>query len=182
MTNPMSVKPFIKAIGWMLQKEILVAHRMVESGEGLAYYTKFPDGVIWKESSLPDVFYISMHGKPGGLRPTVKDINSSELISAFNGLGRYNNIVLFGACEVFSGEVGKQFAAEFLRKTKTNAVIGYANFVSYIDSLIIDTLFLSRFLDSEGNPFEQLQSIYDSVIRDYPRAMDCGFSIFLRED
>ena len=184
MTNTLSMKPFLKAIGWMLEKDIIVAHRMIDSGQGLAYYTKFPNGIIWKGPQLAgiDVFYLASHGKPGGLKTPVSEIDSEELISAFNGLDQYNNIVFFGGCEVFAGEEGRKFATEFLRRTKTVAVVGYTEDVSYLDSLLIDTLFISRFFETSGNPFEQLQSIYDSVVKDYPRTKSCGFSIFLNKD
>ena len=61
------------------------------------------------------------------------------------------------------------------------AVVGYSERMSWVDSLLIDTLFISRFFEVKGNPFEQLQKIYNSVIRDYPRAKRCGFSLFIND-
>ena len=184
MTDPLSVNPFLNAIGWMIEKEIVVAHRFIDSGAGLSYYTKYPDGLIWQDPKLAgiDLFYIAVHGKPGGLLTQVSEIDSAELISAFNGLDHYNNIVYFAGCDVLGGEKGKEFAKEFLKKTGTVAVIGYTSTIHWVDSIVIDTLFLSRFFSATGNQFEQLQAIFDSIINDYPKAKECGFSLFLNKD
>jgi hypothetical protein len=184
MTDTFSVKPFLKAIGWMINKDIVLAHRIIESGKGLSHYTQFPDGLIWQDPNLAgiDVFYIAMHGKPGGLMTYVDEIESEELISAFKGLDQSNSVVYFGGCEVLGGEKGKLFAEELIKKTGTVAVIGYSELAGWVDSLMIDTLFLSRFFELEGNPFERLQEIYDSVLKDYPRARECGFSLCLNRD
>ena len=184
MTDTLSVKPFLKSIGWMIEKDIVIAHRFFDSGDGLSFYTQFPDGLIWKDPKLVgiDVFYLAVHGKPGGLMTSVTEIESDELITAFNGLDKFNNIVYFGGCDVLGGEKGKVFAEEFLKKTGTVAVIGYTKEVLWVDSIIIDTLFLTRFFSVEGNQFEQLQAIYDSVVHDYSTAKECGFSMFLNSD
>ena len=184
MTDPLSVKPFLKSIGWMINKDIVIAHRFFDSGDGLSFYTQFPDGLIWKDPKLAgiDVFYIAVHGKPGGLMTSVTEIESDELISAFNGLDKFNNIVYFGGCDVLGGKKGEVFAKEFLKKTGTVAVIGYTKEVLWVDSIIIDTLFLTRFFSIDGNQFEQLQALYDSVLKDYPRAKECGFSLCLNRD
>ncbi len=183
MTDPLSVKPFLKAIGWMIEKEIVVAHRFIDSGEGLTYYTKYPDGLIWQDPKLAgiDLFYIAVHGKPGGLLTPVSEIDSAELITAFNGLNHYDNIVYFAGCDVLGGEKGKEFAKEFLKKTGTVAVIGYTSTIHWVDSIIIDTLFLSRFFSVNGNKYDQLQAIFDSIAKDYPKAKECGFNIYLNE-
>jgi len=184
MTDAFSVKPFVKSIGWLLEKDIVCVHRMISSGSDLAYYVKYPEGIIWQDPNIAgiDCFYLAAHGKPGGLYTSVKDIESEELIDAFNGLNRYSNFVFFGACEVFGGEQGKYFAQEFLLRTGTVAVVGYAALTSFIDGLIIDTLFLSRFFDAKGNKFDQLLNIFEGVMQDYPRAKECGFSIYINED
>ena len=184
MTDVFSIKPFVKSIGWLLEKDIVCVHRMISSGLDLAHYVKYPEGIIWQDPNLAgiDCFYLAAHGKPGGLFTSVKDIESEELIDAFNGLNRYNNFVFFGACDVLAGEEGKLFAQEFLRRTGTVAVVGYSAQTSFIDGLIIDTLFLSSFFDAKGNKFDQLQYMYEGVKKDYPRAQVCGFSIFINED
>ena len=183
MTDVFSIKPFVKSIGWLLEKDIVCVHRMISSGSDLAHYVKYPEGIIWQDPNLAgiDCFYLASHGKPGGLLTSVKDSESDELIDAFNGLHRYNTIVYFGACEVFAGEIGIQFANRFLRETGAVAVVGYANQTSFLDGLMIDTLFLSRFFELTGNRFEQLQEVYDGAVTDYPRAKACGFCIFLND-
>jgi len=183
MTDPLSVKPFLKAIGWMIEKEIVVAHRYIDNPKSLSYYTHYPEGIIWQDPYLAgiDVFYLAAHGKIGGLKTLVTPTESEDLFTAFNGLDQYNNIVYFSGCGVLAGEKGALFAKEFLRRTGTVAVVGYAEMTTWIDSLVIDTLFLSRFFDGDGNPYSQLQKIYDSILRDYPKSMECGFSLFLNE-
>jgi len=84
---------------------------------------------------------------------------------------------------MLAGEKGNAFAKEFIQKTGTVAVIIYSELVGWVDSLLIHTLFLSRFFSTDGNKFERVQEIYASVITDYPRAKDsCGFSLFLNKD
>lgn len=161
----------------------MVTHRFISSGQDLEYYVKYPDGIIWKDPHLAgiDVFYLATHGKPGGLITNVKDLESEELIQAFNGLDRYFNIVYFSGCEVLGGKKGQTFVKEFLKKTGTIAVVGYTEKTYWVDSIIIDTLFLSRFLGLKNNRFAQIQKVYDSVIRNFRKAKKCGFKLFLNE-
>jgi hypothetical protein len=183
MTDSFSVKPFLQAIGWMIKKDMVVAHRIISDGKDLAYYVKYPDGIIWRDPYLAGIhcFYLASHGKPGGLKSSVKDIESDELIKAFNGLERYFNIVYFSGCEILDGSEGKEFVQAFLEKTGTVAVVGYTEISHCIDSMVIDTLFLSRFFEENDDRFAHLQKVYDSVIRDYRVAKDCGFSLFLNK-
>jgi len=183
MIDSLSVKPFLKSIPLMLEKEILVLHRFISSGQDLAFYLQYPNGIIYQDPLLVgiDIFYLATHGQPGVLNTPFTDIKSEELIRVFNGLGSSFNIVFFGGCDVFAGDKGKRFAQDFLSRTGTVAVVGYSEPMSWVDSLLIDTLFISRFFEVKGNPFEELQKIYNSVIWDYPRAMKCGFSIFLND-
>ncbi len=115
MTDPPGVKPFIKAIPWMIEKEIGYAYRIISSGHDLEYYVKYPTGIIWNDPHLAgiDVFYLAAHGKPRGLMTSVKDIESEGLIKAWNGLERYFNIVYFSGCEVLGGAKGQEFVQEF---------------------------------------------------------------------
>jgi hypothetical protein len=184
MTDVFSIKPFVKSIGWLLEKDIVFVHRMISSGLDLAHYVKYPEGIIWQDPNLAgiDCFYLASHGKPGGLLTSVKAVESEELIAVFNGLNRYNNFVFFAACEVFAGEQGKRFAQEFLRRAGTVAVVGYSAQTSFIDGLVIDTLFLARFFETEGNKFDQLQYMYEGVLQDYPRAKECGFSLYINKE
>jgi hypothetical protein len=55
MTDPLGIKTLLNAIGWMIEKEKVVAHRFIDSGEGLSYYTKFPEGLIWHDSKLAGI-------------------------------------------------------------------------------------------------------------------------------
>ena len=101
------------------------------------------------------------------------------MIACFNGLDQHYNIVYFGGCEVLGGEKGNQFAEDFIEQTGTVTVLGYSEKISYLDSLIIDTLYSSKFFAVDRNPFEHLQEIYDTVLIEYPRAKVCGFKFYL---
>jgi hypothetical protein len=43
----------------MLEKEIIVAPRMIDSGNSLAYYTKYPTGLIWLDLQMIILFIVS---------------------------------------------------------------------------------------------------------------------------
>ena len=147
MTDSFSIKPLLQAIGWMIVKDLVIAHRMISDGKDLAHYVKYPDGIIWNDPYLAGItcFYLSSDGNPGRLKSSVKDIESDELIKAFIGLERYFNIVYFSGCDILGKPEGKEFVEAFLEKTGTVAVVGYTEISSSIDSMVIDTLFLSRF-------------------------------------
>jgi hypothetical protein len=178
-----SVKPFFEAMAPLVAPPLRVAHRFVESAEGLAYYARRPDGVMWRRADLFDapVYYLAFHGKPGTVISLTGDIGAEPLIEAFAGYGRgYRNLVYFAACSVLRGAQGERFARAFLRKTGVRAVIGYTTRVDWMASLVADLLFLHRFY-RDPSPWRNLRRIFRSVQRDYPRARRLGHLLMTRD-
>ena len=178
-----SVKGFFEAMVPLLHPPLMLAHRFVESPAGLAYYTRRPSGVMWRQSELFDapVYYLAFHGKPGRVVSLNGDIHGQQLVEAFEGYGRgYKNLVYFAACSVLRGAQGRRFAREFLKKTGVRALVGYTTRVDWMASLIADMLFLHRFY-SDPSPWRNLRRIFNSVQRDYPKARALGHLMVTRE-
>lgn len=178
-----SVKGFLEAMAPLLQPPLTVAHRFVDSGEGLAHYLRRPGGVMWRQRELFDtpVFYLAFHGRPAAVAPTLGRVSGAELCEAFAGYGSggYRNLVYFAACNVLRGERGRRFAQDFLRATGVRAVIGYTTPVPWMASLVCDLLFLHRFY-ADPSPWTRLRRIFRSVQRDYPLARRLGHLLVTR--
>ena len=142
-----SVKGFFEAMAPLASPPLTVAHRFVDSGAGLAYYTRRPDGLMWRSKELFDtpVYYLAFHGKPAALSPPLGRIEAEALFEAFAGYGGYKNLAYFACCSVLRGERGMAFARRFLKTSGVRAVIGYTRRVDWMASLVADMLFLHRF-------------------------------------
>lgn len=175
-----SVKGFFEAMAPLLHPPLTVAHRFVESGAGLAYYAKRPDGVMWRNKELFDapVYYLAFHGKPAALSPPLGRIGADALCDAFAGYGGYKNLVYFACCSVLRGESGMRFARRFLKTSGVRAVIGYTRRVDWMASLVADLLFLHRFY-RDPSPWRNLRRIFASVARDYPAARRLGHALVM---
>jgi hypothetical protein len=183
MFQTYSVKGFFEAMAPFSHPPLTVAHRFVESPDGLAYYTRRPDGLMWRQRELFDtpVYYLAFHGRPGAVSSLLGRIDAGRLCEAFTGYGAggYRNIVYFAACSVLRGERGRRFAEKFLESTGVQAVIGYTTVVDWMSSLVADMLFLHRFY-ADPEPWKNLRKIFNSVQRDYPRARRLGHTLFTR--
>ena len=177
-----SVKGFFDAMAPLLHPPLLIAHRFVESEAGLAYYTKRPGGVMWRQAELFDapVYYLAFHGKPGRVVTLDGNVGAQPLTEAFEGYGGYENLVYFAACSVLRGRQGERFARDFLTKTGVRAVIGYTTRVDWMASLVCDMLFLHRFY-SDRSPWRNLRKIFASVQRDYPKVRALGHTLITRD-
>jgi hypothetical protein len=182
MLHDFSVKSFLEAMAPLSHPPLMVAHRFVESEAGLAYYTRRPDGVMWREKELFDapIYYLAFHGKPGTVISLNGHIGAQPLIEAFAGYGGYRNLVYFAACSVLRGERGRRFAQDFLKKTGVQAIIGYTTRVDWMASLVADLLFLHRFY-ADPAPWRNLKKIFASVQRDYPAARRLGHTLVTRD-
>jgi len=176
-----SVKGFFEAMAPLLHPPLTVAHRYVESEAGLAYYTKRPDGLMWRSKELFDtpIYYLAFHGKPGAVSPLLGRIEAERLCEAFAGYGGYRNLVYFACCNVLRGEKGRRFARRFLKVSGVRAVIGYSKTVDWMASLVADMLFLHRFY-RDPSPWRNLRRIFNSVSRDYPAARRLGHTLVVR--
>jgi hypothetical protein len=176
-----SVRGFFEAMAPLLSPPLTVAHRFVESEAGLAYYTRRPDGLMWRSKELFDtpVYYLAFHGKPGAVTPLLGRIDADRLCEAFAGYGKggYKNLVYFACCNVLRGKKGRSFARKFLKVSGAKAVIGYTTRVDWMASLVADMLFLHRFY-RDPSPWGNLRRIFNSVSRDYPAARRLGHTLF----
>ena len=174
-----SVRPFLEALGSQLYPPLRIAHRFVESGAQLARYVAGPDGLLWRDREVFDapVFYLSFHGSPGALRSSLDRVEADALCRAFAGWGeKYPNLIYFGACSVFAGRAGQQFARAFLAASGCRAILGYATDMDWMDSMLTDLLFLRRFYrDSE--PWQNLRRIHQSVLGDFAPARRLKFQL-----
>jgi hypothetical protein len=61
--HTVSVKGFLEALRPALRPPLQVAHRLVESRRGLAYYTRRPRGLLWKQREVWDspIYYLALH-------------------------------------------------------------------------------------------------------------------------
>ena len=179
-----SVKGFFESLATLLRPRLQLAHRFVESERGLAYYTRYPDGLLWKlpESWDTPVYYLAFHGEPGVVKSILDRIDAETLREAFRGYGQcgYNNLVYFAACNVLCGTAGEKFAQDFLATSGCRAVIGYTTNVDWMHSLVTDLLFLQRFY-SHADPWNNLSAIFDSVKEDYRPAEALGYTMLQAE-
>ena len=185
MFQDFSVKRFLEGMAPLVHPPLTVAHRFVDSAAGLAYYLRRPGGVMWRQKELFDapVYYLAFHGRPASVRTPVERIDADALMGAFSGYGDhgYRNLVYFAACNVFRGKQGLAFAKEFVKKTREQAVVGYATPVDWMASLVCDLLFLHRFY-RDPSPWKNLRKIFNSVHRDYPAARRLKHILITRKD
>ncbi|HNT76151.1 MAG TPA: hypothetical protein PKH77_14140 [Anaerolineae bacterium] len=174
----LSVKGFFDSLAPLITPPLKIAHRYVESAEHLDYYTRKPDGLLWTDQEARDVpiFYLAFHGSPGTVYSALDAIGPDKLCEAFRDYGEYDNLVYFGACSVFADAAGEKFAKKFLKASQTRAVIGYTTNVDWINSLVIDMLFLYRFY-TDDDPWNNLADIFNSVLQDFAPAKPMGYTL-----
>jgi hypothetical protein len=180
-----SVKGFFEAMAPLANPPLTIAHRFVESEQGFDYYTRRPDGVMWRHSEVFDapIFYLAFHGRAGAVRSVLGRIGAERLCEAFGGYGDhgYRNLVYFAACNVLRGVRGREFARDFIRASGVQAIVGYTTPVPWIDSLVCDMLFLHRFY-ADPDPWKNLRKIFAAVHRHYPRARSLGHTLVMKAD
>lgn len=176
----LSVKEFFAPLADFIRPRLQLAHRIVESERGLAYYTQHPDGLLWQLPETWDtpIYYLAFHGEPGTVKSVLDRIGSETLLQAFRGYGSsgYRNLVYFAACNVLCGAAGEKFARDFLAASGCRALIGYTANVDWMDSLLIDMLFLQRFY-SNPDPWSNLSEIFTSVKQDFRPAQTLGYTL-----
>ena len=179
-----SVRPFLDALSTHFNPPLRVAHRFIASSEQLASYTQFPDGLLWRDSEVFDTpfYYMSFHGAPGRVRTSLQRIGARTLCSAFKQWGgQYPNLVHFGACSVFAGPTGRKFARDFLEASACRGILGYTTDTDWIDSMIVDMLFVRRFFQ-HPDPWDNLKQIHQSVLDDFVPARALGYVLYTPDD
>ena len=182
MFHTPSVLPFFEGLAQQLDPALRIAHRFMDSPAQLASYTRRRKGLLWRDPETFDtpVYYLSFHGSPGRIHTALAKIGPAALCRAFAGWGEgYDNLVYFGACCVFKGRLGENFARQFLRTSGCRAVVGYAAEIDWMDSMLTDILFLRRFY-AAADPWRKLRAIHDSVLADFAPARRLGQVLHLR--
>jgi hypothetical protein len=96
------------------------------------------------------------------------------LCEAFAGYGAYPNLIYFGSCSVLEGAKGNKFARDLLHASGSRAVIGYKKDINWMDSMVVDLLFLYRFYTSL-HTWKKLAETFESVQRDCKPARKMGY-------
>lgn len=175
-----SVLPFFEGLARQLDPPLAIAHRHVGTLPQLAAYTKRREGMLWRDPEAFDapVYYLSFHGSPGRIHTALTRLGPATLCKAFAGWGAaYDNLVYFGACSVFKGTAGERFAENFLAASRCRAVLGYAEDVDWMESMLADLLFLRRFY-GDRDPWRNLAAIHASVLEDFAPARRLGLRLF----
>lgn len=174
----LSVRGFFEALRPLTSPPLQVAHRFIESLKHLAYYTRKPDGLLWTDPVSWDcpVFYLAFHGSPGSVQTTLEGIGTIALCDSFKDYGVYPNLIYLGSCSVLAGKTGERFGRDLLETSGSNAVVGYTTNVGWIDSLVVDTLFLYRFYTNK-DPWGNLPDIFASVLNDFTPAQKMGYTL-----
>ena len=172
-----SVRPFLEALSAHFDPPLRIAHRFVASTAQLSNYTAMPDGLLWRDIEVFDtpLYYLSFHGSPGRLRSSLSRIGARALCNAFRQWGgQYPNLVYFGACSVFAGRAGRKFVRDFLAASGCRGIVGYTTDIDWLDSMIIDMLFIRRFF-VDPDPWANLKQIHQSVLDDFAPARQLGY-------
>jgi hypothetical protein len=84
-----SVKGFFESLATLIRPRLHLAHRFVESERGLAYYTRYPAGLLWQvpESWNTPIYYLAFHGEPGSVKSVLDRIDSQALRKLFGVTG-----------------------------------------------------------------------------------------------
>lgn len=177
----LSVKGFFESLSPLIQPPLMVAHRFIESLKHLAQYTRKPGGLLWTDPVAYDapVIYLAFHGSPGAVYTDLERIGPRGLCDAFEGYGFLPTIIYLGSCSVLKGDTGKKLGNDLLETSEAKALVGYTTDVDWMNSLIVDMLFLHRFY-THNDPWNNLEKIYDSILKDFGPADKMGYMLMLK--
>jgi hypothetical protein len=68
---------------------------------------------------------------------------------------------------------------DLLESSEAKALLGYTKDVDWMNSLIVDMLFLQRFY-TDNDPWNNLETIYNSILKDFSPAEEMGYSLILK--
>jgi hypothetical protein len=127
---------------------------------------------LWTDANAWDapIFYLAFHGSPGAVETVLERIDSQERCEAFRDYGDYPCLIYVGSCSVLAGPLGEAFGNDLLKTSGARAVIGYTTNVDWMNSLVVDMLFLYRF--SHMGIRGHLAGIFESVRKDFSPARD----------
>ena len=186
--NNLSIKPYFVNLGNLINEDVRVGHRFIDSNEGLKYYIHYPEGLIWKNPEIygTSTFMFETHGSIDtiGLDLPLNKVSKQDLLENCNGFGEFSNILYFGGCGIFHGAEGTKFGWDLLHSSGSRAVFGFSSkLLSFTTGTLVSLLFLSTFYKYKDDPFSNLREIYESVLRDFPAAAseEVGFTMFFDE-
>jgi hypothetical protein len=131
LDSPLSVGPFL--IGLRNALHIKVATQQFNGAHDLRFFLR----EFSRRSSSFSHCYIACHGTRGRLQPLLADVNSTTIAHASRG-SRGRGFII-GACAFGNTRT----ARNFLRQSGANFVAGYGGDVPWMESMIVDLLFLS---------------------------------------
>jgi hypothetical protein len=125
------------------------------------------------------VIYLAFHGSPGTVFTDLERIGPRGLCDAFEGYGYHPTIIYLGSCSVLKGDTGKKLGNDLLKSSEARALLGYTTDVDWMNSLIVDMLFLKRFY-TDNDPWNNLEQIYNSILKDFTPAEKMGYTLMLK--
>ncbi len=173
----LSVKSYLTNIGNLCGEEVHVSHRFIDSKKSLSYYIG-ENGIMWNfpESLNFSLWYFGFHGVNTGIELPQEIITKDDILELFDGkFSNFPNVLYFSSCYLFEDD---DFGYSLLKKSGSQGIVGFSTEIPFSTGTIIDLLFLSSFFLCK-NPFDNLQYIYDEIIRDFPVSQrDYGFKLF----
>jgi hypothetical protein len=173
-----SVLPYLGNIGNLIEEDVTVGHRFIDSKESLSFYLKDP-GIIWSnpESWGTCVWSFNFHGTNEGIYLPSGLITKDDILEICKEKFRdFPNILYFSCCHLFEDE---DFCQELLKTSGTRGVLGFTKKVGFCVGTMTDLLFLSSFFKyNEGDPFENLETLYNTVLTEFPVSKEIGFTLF----
>ena len=173
-----SCQQFLQNIGQMIGEPVNVGHRFIHSLQDLQYYLKTPGGVLWDVSENFSIAYFGFHGNHTGFPLPNSHISKNDILELFRGFDDFPTVLYFNSCSLFQDD--DQFGYDLLTCGKgIKAVVGYKKIVPFTIGMIIDLIFVSTFfMYKVGDPFTDIQSIYNCVVTDFPYAQQLGYTLY----
>ena len=174
-----SVRPYLENIGNLIGETVITSHRFINSKDDLIYFIKDP-GIIWDNPVFKSVsvWYFGSHGSQRGLELQRDVLTKEDLLEICNEkFCGFPNILYFSSCSLFQND--DKFGVELLKKSGTRGVIGFKKKVEISLGTIIDLLFLTSFFKYGGVvPFKDIESIYDSIHKEFLVAKEMGLTLY----
>jgi len=173
-----SVKPYLKNLGTLIGEKVSTFHRVINSKSDFSYYMK-TNGVIWdfSQSHGCQVWYFGFHGSPNGIKIQDEIITKEEILELLDGkFSDFPNILYFSSCLLFEDN---DFGYELLKRSGTRGVFGFKNKIGFSISTLIDLFFLINFFKyDKGDPFDNLEEIFNNIKKGFPVSNEMGFTLY----
>lgn len=167
-TTPKSVLPGIQLIARYHGMAQLNYKTCATTAE-LRYHLQDFSNVRKSAKNWYGCFYLASHGSKGSiyLPGDEEDLTLSQLAKLM-GKTFKGCIIYFGSCSVLS--CANEILEEFKEETEVDAIFGYERDVDWVDSTVLDILFLNKFLD-ESRPRSK-KVFADRFYKEYSALID----------